>query len=130
MYSVNKTIQLVIQPIQRGGLNLIIRRLGNELRREHLLPYCDRLPIFLEEALSRRPSWKLRVGQAPMCRKWQISSSICAHRSKVEMDSSVLAVAAGLYQTRNFEVWSPHPQKTFQPEHIFALSRTRHCQRT
>ena len=32
----------------------IIRRLGNRLRREHLLPYCDQLPIFLEEALSRQ----------------------------------------------------------------------------
>ena len=41
-----------------GGLgdtvSLIIRRLGNRLRREHLLRYCDQLPIFLEEALSRR----------------------------------------------------------------------------
>jgi len=41
-----------------GGLgdtvSLIIRRLGNKLRRERLLPYCDQLPISLEEALSRR----------------------------------------------------------------------------
>jgi ABC-type uncharacterized transport system substrate-binding protein len=35
-------------------VSLIIRRLGNRLRREHLLRYCDQLPIFLEEALSRR----------------------------------------------------------------------------
>ena len=32
----------------------IIRRLGNRLRREHLSRYCGQLPIFLEEALSRR----------------------------------------------------------------------------
>src|ERR1700738_2827197 len=35
-------------------VSLIIRRLGNRLRREHLLRYCDQLPIFLEEALPRR----------------------------------------------------------------------------
>src|SRR5204862_6869922 len=79
-------------------VSLIIRRLGNRLRREHLFRYCDQLPIFLEEALSRRRSWKLLVVQAPTFRKSQISSLICAHRSKAEMDSLVvLAVAAGLY---------------------------------